>query len=54
MKKIDKKIASNKNSSKIKSKLSIEKKLDIVTEVNFVSDKMEKVNIVVNKLELTF
>lgn len=54
MKNLDKKIVINKNPAKINSTVSIDKKLDKIKNVNFVSNKIEEVNKVVNKLELTF
>ncbi|MBF4465212.1 hypothetical protein [Flavobacterium sp. LC2016-12] len=51
MKKLDKKI--NKTTSKIKSTVSIDKKLDKIKSVNFVSNKIDEANMLVNNLELT-
>lgn len=54
MKNLDKKIVINKSLSKINPSLSIDKKLDKIKNVNFVSNKIEEVNKLINNLELTF
>lgn len=54
MKKFNKNIVIKKNSSKIKSTISVDEKLDKIKNVNFVSNKIEEVNKLVNKFELTF
>lgn len=54
MGKSDKKISTKKNTSSTNSTISIDKKLDNIKDINFVSNKLEEVNKVVSKLELTF
>lgn len=53
MEKLDKKESISKNTAKIKSTVSIDKKLDKIKSVNFASNKIEEANILISKLELT-
>lgn len=54
MKKLDQKISRDKNTSKTKSTVFVDKKLDKIENVKFVSNKIEEVNKVINKFELSF
>ncbi|PIF34163.1 hypothetical protein CLU81_4798 [Flavobacterium sp. 9] len=54
MKNLDKKIAIKKNVSSTNSTISVDKKLDKIKNVNFVSNKIEEVNKVITQIELTF
>ena len=49
MKNTDKKV---QNKPKVKSGISVDKKLDKIKNVNFISNKIEEVNKVVNQLSL--
>ncbi|MEP6804522.1 MAG: hypothetical protein ABI892_08360 [Flavobacterium sp.] len=53
MKNPAKKISINKDTSKINSSISIDKKLDKIKNVNFVSNKIEEVNKIVKDFELS-
>lgn len=54
MKNLDKKIVVKKNVSSNNSTVSVDKKLDKIKNVNFVSNKIEEVNKVISQIELTF
>lgn len=54
MKSLNKKISVNKNTSKITPTVSVDKKLDNIKNVNFISNKIEEVNKVINNFELTY
>lgn len=54
MKNLHKKKLVHSNIAKINSTVSVDKKLDKIKTVNFVSNKIEEVNKLVNKFELTF
>lgn len=53
MEKRDKKESIDKNTAKTKSTVSVDKKLDKIKSVNFVSNKIEDANMLVSKLELS-
>ncbi|WP_394774193.1 hypothetical protein [Flavobacterium sp.] len=54
MKNPDKKISIHKDTPKIKSTILIDKKLDKIKNVNFVSNKIEEVNKILKDFELSF
>lgn len=54
MKNVNKSIKESKKTSKIESGFAIDKKLDKMKNINFVSNKIEEVNEIINKLELNF
>lgn len=54
MKNSDKKISVKKNVSSTNPTVSVDKKLDKFKNINFVSNKIEEVNKVINQFELTF
>ena len=54
MKNISKSINESKKTSKIESGVTIDKKLNKMKNINFVSNKIEEVNEIINKLELNF
>jgi hypothetical protein len=53
MEKLEKNKSINKDKAKITSAVSIDKKLDKIKNVNFVSNKIEEANMLISKLELS-
>ena len=53
MKNTDKNRLPNSNTAKVESTISVDKKLDKIKTMRFVSNKIEEVNKLVHKLELS-